>query len=253
ENYDPYGLNLGGCERYTEQNIDWQGQEYNAVEIGGQIWFTENLNYDYGDSVCFGYNEENCDSYGRLYSKDDVQEDDVQGSYLCPDGWRVPSDDDWKVLEIYLSGIDEIASELDTDHSFFSENFDRLSSYDIKNKLTNQLNFNFGGIFSPHSSGTRRGPSTSGRYRASDLWQRGIDHDKLGLRRSYVDSDIARYSVRCMKDNENEDEDDEDEDETCGEDGTSAFDCTNMNNENSCKNGARKECCEWTGSMCISK
>lgn len=253
ENYDPYGLNLWWCERYTEQNIDWQGQEYNAVEIWWQIWFTENLNYDYWDSVCFWYNEENCDSYWRLYSKDDVQEDDVQGSYLCPDWWRVPSDDDWKVLEIYLSWIDEIASELDTDHSFFSENFDRLSSYDIKNKLTNQLNFNFWWIFSPHSSGTRRGPSTSWRYRASDLWQRWIDHDKLWLRRSYVDSDIARYSVRCMKDNENEDEDDEDEDETCWEDWTSAFDCTNMNNENSCKNWARKECCEWTGSMCISK
>ena len=36
--------------------------------------------------------------YGRLYNWYAV--DDARG--LCPTGWSVPSDDDWKTLEVFI-------------------------------------------------------------------------------------------------------------------------------------------------------
>ena len=85
------------------------GKKYAYVEIGEQTWMAENLNYDVCGSKCsdgnrfVDYNTENCDKYGRLY-------DWPTAITICPDGWHLPSDDEWTALMDYVGG-DSVAGE----------------------------------------------------------------------------------------------------------------------------------------------
>ncbi|MBN1185878.1 MAG: fibrobacter succinogenes major paralogous domain-containing protein [Bacteroidales bacterium] len=95
------------------------GRVYRTVKIGRQIWMAENLDaekYRNGDLIanrkgknewgkseagawCFYDNKaKNEETYGKLYNWFAVS--DLRG--LAPDGWHIPTDDEWKELEIYL-------------------------------------------------------------------------------------------------------------------------------------------------------
>ena len=110
--------------KYKNKISDIDGNEYNTVKIGDQVWTVENLkttSYKNGDKVvkllnnnewsnastggwCW-YNKDsnNDDVYGKLYNWHAVE--DERG--LCPTGWRVPSDKDWNILIDYLGGKEE--------------------------------------------------------------------------------------------------------------------------------------------------
>jgi len=99
----------------TENTVtDIDGNVYETVQIGGQLWMAENLkvthyqNNDeipyiyndpqYGAYINYNNNDDNVAVYGRLYNWFAVN--DERG--LCPDNWHVPSDDEFKSLEMYL-------------------------------------------------------------------------------------------------------------------------------------------------------
>lgn len=112
-------------DEYLLTDID--GNVYHTVKIGDQWWMAENLrtsryrNSDeiptgldnttwendttgayaiYPDSLIDGLDgdEQVVAAYGKLYNW--YVATDERG--LCPEGWHVPSDDDWKQLEMYL-------------------------------------------------------------------------------------------------------------------------------------------------------
>ena len=99
------------------------GKIYKTIEIGSQCWFAENLNYgiftettqlgvphsnmhDDGiaEKYCYDNDEANCNIYGGLYEWNELMKyteiEKVQG--LCPNGWHIPSDAEWKILEVEL-------------------------------------------------------------------------------------------------------------------------------------------------------
>nr|PMO10470.1 hypothetical protein BCT18_18185 [Vibrio cyclitrophicus] len=81
---------------------DVEGNIYRTVTIGDQIWLAEGLRsttFQDGSAVRTGVipkdESENLLMYGRLYDWHDVSDERT----LCPVGWRVATDDDWKQLE----------------------------------------------------------------------------------------------------------------------------------------------------------
>ncbi|MFO7999369.1 MAG: FISUMP domain-containing protein [Bacteroidales bacterium] len=93
------------------------GQAYPTVLIGEQCWMGKNLNTgemvsgsqnqaDTADieKYCYNNDPENCDDYGGLYQWSQAMDYGTTESSkgICPPGWHLPSDDEWKILEMAL-------------------------------------------------------------------------------------------------------------------------------------------------------
>lgn len=106
--------NINSKLEESKENIegtvhDNDGNKYRTVKIGEQIWLTENLRsttFQNGEKVSTGFSPDeeknNLLTYGRLYDWNDVADQ----RNICPKGWRVATDNDWKALEKAI-GISE--------------------------------------------------------------------------------------------------------------------------------------------------
>ena len=120
DNVEIYGKSNGDNNGSTGK-IDYQNYTYKVVKIGSQWWMAENLRSDrYNDGTAIQIrtddeewksspngawcNYENDSAkgnrYGKLYNWLAVKT-----GKLAPQGWHVPSDDDWSALTEYLKGI----------------------------------------------------------------------------------------------------------------------------------------------------
>jgi len=79
------------------------GKKYRIVKIGSQIWMAENLNYN-GGTICNGYinkyynnNSENGEKFGMLYDWETANK-------VCPEGWHLPSNEEWETLIDFIGG-----------------------------------------------------------------------------------------------------------------------------------------------------
>jgi uncharacterized protein (TIGR02145 family) len=102
---------------------DYDGNQYNTVQIGNQCWMKENLqttHYRNGTSIA-NITDDNAwenlsngayvlytnnifwDDYGFLYNWFAT----VDPNGLCPAGWHVPTNNEWIALTNYIGGTDE--------------------------------------------------------------------------------------------------------------------------------------------------
>jgi uncharacterized protein (TIGR02145 family) len=191
---------------------DNDGNYYNTVKIGDQIWMAENLrttNYNDGtaipyvtdtvdwsnlttDAYCwFANNTVYKDTYGALYNWYTVNT-----GKLCPAGWHVPTDAEWTVLTDYLGG-ESVAGgkmkETGTAHWY------------SPNNATNESGFTaLPGGFRPNN-GYFQDIRYNGRWWSStensgtNAWYRNINNSGVDVYRNY-ENKKSGYSVRCLKD-----------------------------------------------------
>jgi len=78
-------------------SVKYEGRYYNTIKINDLVWFAENMAADKGDNWCYSGKDDNCEKYGRLYNWKTAME-------VCPEGWRLPSSDDFYMLYNYVGG-----------------------------------------------------------------------------------------------------------------------------------------------------
>ena len=67
----------------------------------GKQWTTANLNVNTPSSYCYDGAEPNCRRYGRLYTWESAQ----RGCQLLGEGWRLPTDDEWRQMADHYGGV----------------------------------------------------------------------------------------------------------------------------------------------------
>ena len=173
---------------------------YRTVKIGDQIWMAENLNY-YDEnnknlilSCCHENSQDSCSKYGRIYSWSAAM--NIDSSYnkksivglnfsdqgVCPDGWHVPSHDDFALL---LKNTDAHLTENDNLFGF--------------NAINAPLYFSFGQTTLSRSLEIRFWTSTetSYEYTAAHVLRLAGDEGYY-----YTEGLVKSYgqAIRCIKD-----------------------------------------------------
>ncbi|MDP4266032.1 MAG: fibrobacter succinogenes major paralogous domain-containing protein [Bacteroidota bacterium] len=180
-------------------------KEYRTVQIGNQIWMAENLNFATREgSWCYNDDPKNCVIYGRLYdwktAMDGQQSVNASPSGIkgiCPDGWHLPSAEEWNILRDYLGGK-EIAGgkmkEKATEHwSPSNVGADNSSGFTaLPAGIKDNINNNYSGI------GKKAYFWTTTEFNSENAWDRSIYFNK-DLRKDFSRK-INGLSVRCLKD-----------------------------------------------------
>jgi len=74
------------------------GNRYNVMQVGNNTWMQDNLNFATGESFCYNNSSDACRESGRLYTWKAAQN-------ACPNGWRLPSEDEANKMMASLSNF----------------------------------------------------------------------------------------------------------------------------------------------------
>ena len=91
---------------------DYDGNVYKTIKIGNQWWMTENLRVTHDSkgnpitSYAYNNDESMALTYGRLYTWNAMMNGSTSpgAQGIAPEGWHIPSLDEWHVLTDYLGG-----------------------------------------------------------------------------------------------------------------------------------------------------
>ena len=193
--------------------LDYQGYDYATVQIGDQCWFAENLRslyYRNDDEIPSGLTAEDWqmansgatalidfDAFGRLYNWYAV--DDIRG--ICPTGWGVPTDEEWKAMEVSLG-----MSLASTDQTGW-RGVDQGNQMKATTGWGNGTNASgFAGLPGGYrgADGVTGSNGTSAYWWSSsplgaNAWIRHLRNDESRIYRNGNDSLASGFSIRCLK------------------------------------------------------
>ena len=172
------------------------GQTYKTVNIGSQTWMAENLNYQppVGNSWCYDNNTNNCNTYGRLYDWSTAQT-------VCPNGWHLPSNQDWDILMTAVGDSSTAGKTLKSQSDWNS--YSGISSTDeygfsaLPGGLRHSNNIDVNGLF--NYAGYEGYWWTATEYSSGLVYLRymNCNYDGVGETLNFVS---RGQSVRCVKD-----------------------------------------------------
>lgn len=185
---------------------DGDGNTYDTVVIGTQTWLKQNLKttkYLNGISVplvaddaewaamnsagfCWYNNQPHVykDTYGALYNNWAANV-----SNLCPDGYHVPTEEDWQTLIDYLGGENDAGGKLKmTGYTYWLDNY----------LATNESGFSaVGGGIRHHNLGTFGSIRRYGRWWATNNCVEIVSIHGTAQFKGVLAK--AGYSIRCVK------------------------------------------------------
>ncbi len=213
------------CAASIGSVVDIDGNTYKTIKIGDQWWMAENLrvtHFGNGEAIpnitdnstwiglstpayCeFNNNIENLITYGCLYNWYAVN--DIRG--IAPSGWHVPTDEEWKQLEMYL-GMSQADADLigyrGNDEGGKLKESGTIHWFSPNTGATNESGFTAlpGGSRSSDGTysnlGSNAGFWSSTEYVSQDCWFRYLYFHLSGINHSY-DNKRSGFSVRCVKD-----------------------------------------------------
>ncbi len=218
------GTGYGEVLSFTTGGVDGaftdsrDGSSYQYTNIGTQTWMMRNLEYlpsvspstveseteahwyvyDYEGTDLFAAKASaNYKTYGTLYNWKAAQG-------ACPAGWHLPTDAEWKTLEMYL-GLTQADADYVGSRGSIAIKMKNQSGWSSGNVSTNSSGFSIipGGFTYPRGGFGNMGNMaqfwTATETDASQAWTRvfygvGPGVDRIGLYKS------RGYSVRCLKD-----------------------------------------------------
>jgi uncharacterized protein (TIGR02145 family) len=201
---------------------DIEGNLYNTVEIGAQIWMTENLhvtNYNDGTSIPFVSDDsdwsnlttpaycwyEDYEEYrhfrGALYNWYTVNTEK-----LCPTGWHVPTKDEWELLLSTVGGRQVAGNNLKWLLPFYrGSEGDGTNSFSFSAMMGGMRDKEGSYLHGLYFQGTS-GINEYGYWYTSSVDENG-NPLILCIPSLYsyatlisVESKLSGYSVRCIKD-----------------------------------------------------
>ncbi len=187
--------NGGSTGSYTDPR---DGKTYTTVQIGDQIWMAQNLNYESVNSWWYDNDISNGDIYGRLYTFEDA-------NIVCSDGWHLPTDDEWKTLEISLGMAPSSTDGMEWRGIDEGEKMKTTYGWPENGNGTNSSGFSAlpGGTRTDNGYFNNVGGSgywwTATEYNSSNSWYRMLNNTKR-VWREYR-TPYSAISVRCVKDN----------------------------------------------------
>ena len=219
-----------GCKKSSNNEAftdPRDGNVYKIITIGDQVWMAENLAYLPSVNMVADGSEDAAGSYYYVYGYDgtnvaDAKATDNYATYgvlynwtaamdgeassttnpsgiqgVCPAGWHLPSDAEWKELTNYLGGTSVAAGKLKETGT---------SHWEWKNTgATNETGFTAlpGGY--RDGDGTFYGVGYYGHwwsateYDASFAWYRPMRFSNSAVDRLYFNKEVG-FSVRCVRD-----------------------------------------------------
>ena len=191
------------------------GQVYKTVNIGTQTWMAENLNYKVQNSWCGGAEsgtatEGNCETYGRLYtwatamgkSEDECGHShecelgtgNVQG--VCPDGWHIPTQDEWNALFIAVGGQTSAGQKLKATTGWAYSGLTNEDAYGFSALPAGYRWYNGGAFFDVGNGANFWSATQDDKYDAYRMYLYVLS----GYADLHYNNKNNGFSVRCLQD-----------------------------------------------------
>lgn len=188
-------------------------QDFSILKIGTQEWMGKNLDTDKfsnGDPILEGKTKQEWTQAGLngkaawCYFNNDPSSNEKHGKLynwhvamdprgICPQGWRIPTDEDWNKLTEFLGGQEEAGLKLKSNRRWnngvLPQDLTKIPA------LTGGYRCDVGNFYDANEVGYWW---TSSELSKSDSWDRSLDNKSTALKRTSANKGNGE-SIRCVR------------------------------------------------------